>query len=91
MLLNLVVGGLGLAVWLVALARGDGEFLPPPAGAIDYLLATSGLGLLLGTAMAADVRYRLKEDIDIDLLLTRWAFLGAVGGLILWGLESGLN
>ena len=89
--LNLFLGALGLGFWLLAVARGHGEFLPPRATAVEYLLATSGLALLLATAIAADIRYRLEEEIDFELMLTRWAFLGGIAGLILWGLDAGLN
>jgi hypothetical protein len=89
--LNVVVGGLGVAFWLVEVARGRGEFLAPPADAIEYLLAVSGLALLLATAMAGYIRYELKEEVDLDRMLTQWAFLGAIAGVILWGLESGLH
>jgi hypothetical protein len=89
--LNLVLGALGLVIWLIAIAHGRGEFLPPAASAIEYLLATSGLALLLGEANAADIRYRLREEIDFELMLTRWTFLGAIAGLILWGLNAGLH
>jgi len=88
---NLLVGSLGFAVWMAAVAAGRGEFLDQGASWVDYVLGTSGLALYFGTIGFLYYFHSLRKAIDPDLFLTRVAFVGWFAGLVLWALETGLN
>jgi hypothetical protein len=90
-LTDLGIGGVCFSIWVVAIALGEGRFLPASPTGMDLVAGASGLAVYLAAIAYALLAYGLGRKLDAEVWLSRWAGLGVIVGVVVWAWDAGLN